>query len=346
MSALLADLATRINAAHAAAEKDAASAVEHARQAGLLLLQAKKVCAHGDWLGWLEKNVTVTARMAQNYMRLSRQMGKLDESNTKRVSHLPLRDAIHAVAKGSARLAAVPAAVRERVFKEVEAGKNSYHAIAEQRETARREILQRPVANPIREVTECLDMWSTARRLIESSAKGMQQTISAESYHLKMVTKNAEALLPCLPEHLGEFIPQDVFGEMRSLRGAMRKELRKRVKDLVDWAAGQHVLIALLLLEAAEGAADEPILVGRRTQYSDNCQATQADVRMMGVACEYIPHAVDGCRCNNQPPLWCSRAAEIPRGSHCLDCDALLTFRNYCGEGDLCNACAPKTAAA
>ncbi len=64
----LATWAADINAAHADAVKHATSAIEYAKQAGELLLKVKQKLPHGAFGGWLEANVTVSARQAQRYM--------------------------------------------------------------------------------------------------------------------------------------------------------------------------------------------------------------------------------------------------------------------------------------
>jgi protein gp37 len=65
----LADLAARIRTA-------ARTTLEHAIQVGELLIEAKRLVAHGDWTTWLEGNCDLSERMAQNYMRLARHPSK------------------------------------------------------------------------------------------------------------------------------------------------------------------------------------------------------------------------------------------------------------------------------
>src|SRR5690606_25491228 len=103
-SAAVADLAERINEAHAKAKEHADCAVECARQAGELLLQAKAGLKHGDWQGWLRENVTVTPRMAQQYMRLARELSKLSDEKRNAVSHLPIRYAIAQLSRATPAL--------------------------------------------------------------------------------------------------------------------------------------------------------------------------------------------------------------------------------------------------
>lgn len=89
------DLADAINAAHVSACRAASSAIDHARRAGALLLEAKGRLQHGEWLPWLTAHCPeLSARVAQGYMRIADQWTQLAAANTKRDSHLPIRDAL------------------------------------------------------------------------------------------------------------------------------------------------------------------------------------------------------------------------------------------------------------
>ena len=68
----LGDLAAKIDAAHRAAVGRAKDAIDKARECGLLLIAAKRLVAHGEWLDWLSGNTAVSARQSQKYMRLAR----------------------------------------------------------------------------------------------------------------------------------------------------------------------------------------------------------------------------------------------------------------------------------
>ena len=61
----LAVLASKINSHHQAAEEAAFSALDHARAAGDLLIEAKGRCKHGSWSEWLQVNFRGTERTAQ-----------------------------------------------------------------------------------------------------------------------------------------------------------------------------------------------------------------------------------------------------------------------------------------
>jgi len=64
--------ANTILAEHRAAMRDAASAVQHARKCGQLLLEAREDCG-GNWLEWLAANCSeIAERTAQKYMQIAR----------------------------------------------------------------------------------------------------------------------------------------------------------------------------------------------------------------------------------------------------------------------------------
>jgi hypothetical protein len=71
MSNRLPVLAAEIDREHQAAHRAARTAIEHAIECGRLLLEAKALIPHGEWLPWLEANTMVSARQSQRYMRLT-----------------------------------------------------------------------------------------------------------------------------------------------------------------------------------------------------------------------------------------------------------------------------------
>lgn len=60
---------SEINRHHQLARDHADSAVQHAIEAGRLLLHVKTQLMHGEWRAWLAANVDVSERQAQRYMR-------------------------------------------------------------------------------------------------------------------------------------------------------------------------------------------------------------------------------------------------------------------------------------
>jgi hypothetical protein len=67
----LPDLAARIKVEHGAVQDALNNAVMRAMVAGDLLLEAKALVRHGEWLPWLEEHCEVSERTAQLYMKLA-----------------------------------------------------------------------------------------------------------------------------------------------------------------------------------------------------------------------------------------------------------------------------------
>ena len=96
----LPELAASIRQEHHLAEQHAMQAVNHAMEAGRLLIEAKGLCAHGQWLPWLAENFDGSVRTAQAYMRLHENCDLL--ANTQRAAHLSVREALKALAEPKA----------------------------------------------------------------------------------------------------------------------------------------------------------------------------------------------------------------------------------------------------
>jgi hypothetical protein len=95
----LTDLAEQINAEHQACEQAFRSGVQHAINAGNLLIQARQHCPHGTWLPWLAANFHGSERTAQAYMRVAREWPALEAANPQRVTELSYREALKALAE-------------------------------------------------------------------------------------------------------------------------------------------------------------------------------------------------------------------------------------------------------
>lgn len=85
----LATIASSNNDHHSQAVSQAKSALDHARQAGELLTQAKSLVPYGEWLQWLDANCEVSPRQAQRYMRVSSNWDAIAKNDT--VSYLTFR---------------------------------------------------------------------------------------------------------------------------------------------------------------------------------------------------------------------------------------------------------------
>jgi predicted transcriptional regulator len=77
----LGKLAEEINAEHRACEAALRSGLRHAVRAGELLTEAKEQVKHGEWGTWLSANFGGSERTAQAYMRVWREMPKLEGAN-------------------------------------------------------------------------------------------------------------------------------------------------------------------------------------------------------------------------------------------------------------------------
>jgi hypothetical protein len=71
MSDLRINIAADINRLHELANKSADEAVDFAKQAGLLLMEAKAAVQHGEWEDWLAENVWFSPRQARRYMQVA-----------------------------------------------------------------------------------------------------------------------------------------------------------------------------------------------------------------------------------------------------------------------------------
>jgi glycine cleavage system regulatory protein len=96
----LAELANKINAEHQQAETAMRAGLEHAKNAGELLMQAKAQCRHGEWLPWLGANVRFSERTVQAYMRIAKRWGEL-ESKAQGLADLTFEDGLKLLAKRS-----------------------------------------------------------------------------------------------------------------------------------------------------------------------------------------------------------------------------------------------------
>jgi hypothetical protein len=88
----LPDLAARIRAEHEATSSALKSSVGHAIAAGELLLEAKELLKHGQWLPWLAEHCAISERTAQLYMRCAKNRAAI-EANTQRVADLTINEA-------------------------------------------------------------------------------------------------------------------------------------------------------------------------------------------------------------------------------------------------------------
>jgi Protein of unknown function (DUF3102) len=75
-------LAATINEHLEAVETAIRRGLDNAIAAGLLLVEAKELVAHGEWLPWLKANCRLSERQARTYMRLARHRHRLESAVT------------------------------------------------------------------------------------------------------------------------------------------------------------------------------------------------------------------------------------------------------------------------
>jgi hypothetical protein len=106
--ATLTELRAAINAEHEKASQTARQALEHARRAGELLIQAKALVAHGQWLPWLQTNCECAERTATAYMKIAREWSTLESKSATGVADLTVRGALQELAEPRQHQAALP----------------------------------------------------------------------------------------------------------------------------------------------------------------------------------------------------------------------------------------------
>ena len=82
----LPDLAARIRAEHRAAAASLGDAVRHATAAGELLIEAKALVRHGQWLPWLRDHCSLSERTCQLYMRVAKNRAEIERTNAQSIA--------------------------------------------------------------------------------------------------------------------------------------------------------------------------------------------------------------------------------------------------------------------
>ena len=87
-------LAHEIRAAHEAVKEAQRTAVAKARDAGLMLIEAKRLIGHGNWMRWLADNVAISDRSVRAYM----QIAQLSDAELAGTANLTLEALLAAIA--------------------------------------------------------------------------------------------------------------------------------------------------------------------------------------------------------------------------------------------------------
>jgi hypothetical protein len=89
----LTDLAARIRAEHEATALSLKRGLEHSMTAGQLLIEAKALLKHGQWLPWLRDLCAISERTAQLYMRLAKNRDTIEKKNPQPIADLTMNEA-------------------------------------------------------------------------------------------------------------------------------------------------------------------------------------------------------------------------------------------------------------
>lgn len=114
-------LAIRINEQQEQIEQAWGMTLELAKQAGEMLIEAKRLAGHGNWLPWLETHCRVSASMAEKYMKIAKGWDTLAAGNPEYVPNLSIRDAVKLLAKPRTPKAETPPTI-DAEFSEVVEG--------------------------------------------------------------------------------------------------------------------------------------------------------------------------------------------------------------------------------
>lgn len=87
-------LADEINAEHRACDEALRAGLNHAVRAGELLIKAKAQVKHGEWGTWIRDNFEGSARSAQAYMKVAREVPNLEGAKAQRVALLSFRNVL------------------------------------------------------------------------------------------------------------------------------------------------------------------------------------------------------------------------------------------------------------
>jgi hypothetical protein len=96
----LAALAEKVRNADKRVRLSMSHALDAALAAGVALIAARPLIAHGSWAIWLDQHCGVSERMANNYIRLADNRALID-ANRKHVSEMSIRAALKLLTKRS-----------------------------------------------------------------------------------------------------------------------------------------------------------------------------------------------------------------------------------------------------
>jgi hypothetical protein len=190
----LAKLAARINAEHHQAETARRAGLQHAKNAGELLIKAKEQCRYGEWLPWLRANVELSERTAQAYMQIAKRWEEL-EAKAQRVADLPYRDGLKLLADPAPASPLEVLQAATTLFKEASAALKAGDASLGDEQAAAAEqttAVVREVCASLRGRIDAPDITITELKTIQEVAADLQQ--AAAEYTVRVERRIGELL--------------------------------------------------------------------------------------------------------------------------------------------------------
>jgi hypothetical protein len=214
----------------------ATSAVEHARRAGELLIEAKGACAHGEWNRWLEANVGVSDRTVRLYMQLARHWNRLSQPERQRVADLRLGQVIQEMRglltdAGSATATSKAPPVDARAQRVERERKRALDFARESRQSLQ-QLMDYLVRLPLPDSVEDFKSWSGVLMEMGSTAETAGREL--ETWHMRIESPQIEGndgtvltvkLAPA-GEDLADITSQELFDVM---------EIYRKNEDHVAW---------------------------------------------------------------------------------------------------------------
>lgn len=245
---------------------------------GKRLTEAKGLVAHGEWRGWLEKNVEYSERSAQTFMQLAHEYGSghavASLSYSKAVALLPLsaedRDGLmesHDVENMSSR-------ELQQLVKKLQQEKAEMQLTMEdmlavegperEKEKAEMDKLRKGIeaAKAIKSEDE-KDKQSLREQLREANARNIEDAQRANDEIASLKAQLKEAGQPIIQQ----VVPPDTAEEMARLRaqaGRGQAEASLRALRDVVWDGWQKLMAQLDTLEASGGDPDGKYRAGIR----------------------------------------------------------------------------------
>ena len=218
----LADLRERLKSEHAGVAAGLQAGLAHAMTAGGILIEAKGLVPHGQWLPWLV-SCGLSERTAQRYMRLARHRPGIEGANATCVSDLSLNGALALLTNPS---------TAEKALAEVETAE----ALRDKAEAARRQVILDAIKRTVEIVTALHGKWVPTDWVPEKPNPELDEVLAPFDELLKVMPEmEAEYHLAVESgDHERAFAlvswVHDCFSDLRSLAERMNGDIERHLE--------------------------------------------------------------------------------------------------------------------